>query len=257
MIEKLRLKQELNKLEVKELLFLNKNIYEGNIKLKLQEKIPENLEETLNNAFVKAFEFIFNKATNVIEKSFDKEKINLEFETSKFMLDYKDSDKNIKNLDKYPKKTNLVNNLVTTSVGTGLGVLGLGVPDIPLFVATILRGIYQISLSYGYDYKKEEEKIYILRLIRIALSKSSKEKKMYNDELKDINSYKVRVEDEIRITAQIMANSLLIEKFIQGIPVVGVVGGIVNNSIYSKITKFCMIKYKKRYIKSVLDKNKN
>lgn len=49
-----------------------------------------------------------------------------------------------------------------------------------------------------------------------------------------------------------MANSLLLEKFIQGIPVIGAVGGAVNNSIYKKISNFSMIKYKKRYIKDKL-----
>ena len=133
-----------------------------------------------------------------------------------------------------------------------MGILGLVIPDIPLFVATILRGIYQISLSYGYDYHSDIEKIYILRLIRIALSKSSKDKKLFNDELKNKDTYKKRVEDEIRVTAEVMSKALLFEKFIQGIPVVGVVGGLTNNSIYRKVSNFSMIKYKKRYIKDKL-----
>lgn len=257
MIQESKLKQELNKLERREKYFLNKNLVEGNLKAKIHEKIPENLEETLNNAFVKAFEIIFNKGTTIIEKSFDKEKINLEYEVNKFMLDYKEDKTNIKKLDKYSKKTNLVNNLITTSVGTGMGILGFGLPDIPLFVATILRGIYQISLSYGFDYKNEKERIYILRLIRIALAKTVDEKKKYNEELKEEKSYKAKLEDEIKTTAKIMANTLLIEKFIQGIPVVGAVGGIVNNSIYRKISNFCMIKYKKRYLINKLNSYSN
>lgn len=248
MIQNSKLKQELNKLEKKEERFLNRNVVEGNLKLKIYEKIPKNLEATLNKAFVKAFEIIFNKGTSIIEKSFDKEKINLEYEVNKFMLDYKEDKTNIKKLDKYSKKTNLVNNLFTTSVGTGMGILGFGIPDIPLFVATILRGIYQISLSYGFDYKNEKERIYILRLVRIALAKTSDEKKEYNEELKDKNCYQTKLEDEIKTTAKIMADALLIEKFIQGIPIIGAVGGIVNNSIYRKISNFCMIKYKKRYL---------
>ena len=175
----IRLKQELNILEFKELMFLNKNVHDGKIKTKVQEKIPENLEETLKNAFIKAFELIFNNATAIIDKSIDKDKINLEYEVNKYRLDYKENSENLKKVDKYPKKTNFVNNLFTTSVGTGMGILGLGIPDIPLFVSTILRGIYQISLSYGYDYNDELEKIYILRLIRIALSKTSSEKRWY------------------------------------------------------------------------------
>lgn len=252
MIENMKLKQELSKLEVKEMMFLNKTVVDGNLKTKINDKIPASLEDTLNKAFVKAFELVFTNGTSIIEKSIDKEKINLEYETNKFRLDYKESKENIENVDKYPKKTNFVNNLLTTSVGTGMGILGMGIPDIPIFVATILRGIYQISLSYGYDYHSDVEKIYILRLIRIALSKSTKEKKLYNDELKNKDSYKKRLEDEIRVTAEVMSKALLFEKFIQGIPIVGAVGGLTNNSIYRKISNFSMIKYKKRYIKDKL-----
>ena len=252
MIENMKLKQELNRLELKEMMFLNKTVVDGNLKTKINDKIPASLEDTLNKAFIKAFELVFNNGTSIIEKSIDKEKINLEYETNKFRLDYKESKENIENVDKYPKKTNFVNNLLTTSVGTGMGILGLGIPDIPLFVATILRGIYQISLSYGYDYHSDIEKIYILRLIRIALSKSSIDKKLFNDELKNKDTYKKRVEDEIRVTAEVMSKALLFEKFIQGIPVVGVVGGLTNNSIYRKVSNFSMIKYKKRYIKDKL-----
>ena len=250
----IRLKQELNILEFKELMFLNKNVHDGKLKIKVHEKIPENLEETLKNAFIKAFELIFNNATAIIDKSIDKDKINLEYEVNKYRLDYKENSENLKKVDKYPKKINFVNNLFTTSVGTGMGILGLGIPDIPLFVSTILRGIYQISLSYGYDYNDELEKIYILRLIRIALSKTSSEKRMYNDELKNKSTYNYSLDAEIKETAKVMSNSLLFDKFIQGIPIIGAVGGIVNNSIYKKITDFCMIKYKKRYITDKINK---
>ena len=70
MIENLKIKQELNKLEVKEMMFLNKNVNDGNIKVKIHEIIPAGLEETLKNAFIKAFELVFNKGTEIIEKSF-------------------------------------------------------------------------------------------------------------------------------------------------------------------------------------------
>ena len=184
-----------------------------------------------------------------------KEKINLEFEIRKFILDYKENKTNIKKLDREPKKNNVINNILATSVGTGMGILGLGIPDIPIFVATILRGIYQIALSYGFEYKDEKERIYILRLIRIALAKSSDEKKKYNDELINENSYNTQIQDEIKITVNVMTNALLIEKFVQGIPIVGVIGGVVNNAIYRKISNFCMIKYKKRYIINKINKS--
>ena len=103
-------------LDVKEMMFLNKTVVDGNLKTKINDKIPASLEDTLNKAFIKAFELVFNNGTSIIEKSIDKEKINLEYETNKFRLDYKESKENIENVDKYPKKTNFVNNLLTIRI---------------------------------------------------------------------------------------------------------------------------------------------
>lgn len=248
-----KIEQELKRLNQKETRFLNSDIVDGKLKLKIKEKIPDDLEDVLNKAFVKAFEIVFNKGTAIIEKSYDKEKINLEYEVNKFMLDYKKSDSNIKKIDDNSKKTNLVNNLLTTSVGTGMGILGLGIPDIPIFVATLLRGVYQTALNYGFEYKSREEKIYILRLIRTALTKTSDQKKIFNAELDSENYDGATVDKEINLTAETLSNTLLIEKFIQGIPVIGVVGGVINNSIYKKVSSFSMIKYKKRYLSKELN----
>ena len=45
-----------------------------------------------------------------------------------------------------------------------------------------------------------------------------------------------------------MATSLLTAKFIQGLPVVGVMGGFTNFFAINSISKIAKIKYKKRYL---------
>lgn len=52
--------------------------------------------------------------------------------------------------------------------GVGLGILGIGLPDIPLFLGALLRGFYQIALSYGVDVRQDEEQIYLLLLLACA-----------------------------------------------------------------------------------------
>ena len=46
-------------------------------------------------------------------------------------------------------------------------------------------------------------------------------------------------------TAHILSEAMLTAKFIQGIPFIGVIGGVVNFNIIDKIGKFAAIKYKK------------
>ena len=41
---------------------------------------------------------------------------------------------------------------------------------------------------------------------------------------------------------------MLTAKFIQGIPIVGAIGGVVNYSIIKRIGEYASLKYKKRYL---------
>ena len=47
-----------------------------------------------------------------------------------------------------------------------MGVLGIGLPDIPVFTGMILKNIYETALQYGSAMKAGKEKYFILLLIR-------------------------------------------------------------------------------------------
>lgn len=233
--------------EKREKAFLDKEKTEIALKEEIYKKVPDKLIGTLQFAFIKAFKLVFTQGTGLIEKTFNKEDLDIEFMANDYIIDKKTTKKNIKRLDKLSGKSNLVNDLLTTASGFGMGLLGMGIPDIPVLVTTILKGVYQIARSYGFEYKSEEEKIYILRIIRTALA--PKELKYdFNRELDSMDLSNTSVEEEINITAKILADELLVEKFIQGLFIVGIIGGFVNHSVYKKISKFASIKYKKRYL---------
>lgn len=257
------LKKEFNKLRKKEEKLLNKK--DGFIKGKLtplskkiEEKIPGKVENTLEAAFYNGFKLVLEKGSKYIEHSYNKEDIELEHEVNDFAIRKKLSKKTIRNMDKQSKKSRLINKGMSTVEGAGFGLLGIGLPDIPLFLGVILKTVFEISLSYGFDYNKEEERIYILTLISAALSdeKDIKELNMKLDLLaKKIDSnekIEVNMEDTIKETSKILSDSLLLSKFIQGLPIVGVLGGITNYNVINKVSSFALIKYKKRY----LSKNK-
>jgi len=136
--------------------------------------------------------------------------------------------------------------------GVGLGVLGIGLPDIALFTGLMLKGVYEIALNYGFDYDDEEEKKFILLLIRGALS-YGKELQNINEELNfymDYGAYvKARnVEDAIKSAAGGLSKELLYMKFLQGVPIVGVVGGAYDVVYLKKITEYANLKYKRRFL---------
>lgn len=253
------IKKHLNKLEKKEQKILKKK--QGIIEEKLEpfvdkveSKVPETLKKTLDKAFYKAFQIIFEKGTKYIEKSYNKNKIQLNHNVNDYKIDKNVNSKSIKNIDKHAQKSKFLNTSISALEGAGLGLLGMGLPDIPLFTAMILKTIYEISLSYGFIYEMDEEKVYILNLINAALTSDDRQRK-YNhradllaDKIDNHTQFNYDLNKEIINTSKILSDSMLTSKFIQGIPIVGVVGSIANYKIINKISRYSAIKYKKRYL---------
>ncbi|MCR1897427.1 EcsC family protein [Irregularibacter muris] len=255
-----QLSKELKKLKKREEKFLNKKenaLLKSKIAPmmnKIQEKIPAKLKSTLENAFFKGFQLVFEKGNTYIEKTYDKDKIQLEHDLNNYAVDKKMGKKYIKRLDKQVNHSKLVNSSFSVLEGGVLGVLGIGLPDIPLFIAVIMRTVYEIALNYGYDYKKEEEKAYILLVISGAMTQGSRQQ-IFNEQLDELGNQidqqvqgDINLEERIKETAQVLSEAMLTAKFIQGIPVVGAVGGIVNYHMIRKIGRYASVKYKKRYL---------
>lgn len=241
------LEKELEIVEKREKKLLSSGLKKGKLKQSLYDRVPEKVSGLLEKAFSKAFKTVFINGTPLIERTFDKEGAGLEFEAGNFIVDKAGSKKSLRRMDKQAKKGSGVNHAMTTASGLGLGFLGMGLPDIPLMAGTILRGIYEIAIGYGVDYGTEEEKRYILRLICTALSDSG-ERAACNQKLDAMKYDGGTLPDEINFTARVLSDALLVEKFVQGLPVVGAVGGIVNFNIYRRIAALAEVKYKKRYL---------
>ena len=255
------IKKEINKLNKKENKIITKKknkIIKGKldpISDKIEEKIPNKLKHTLESAFYNAFKMVFKKGSKYIEKLYNKEKIKVEHDINNYSLNKRMTRKSLKEIDSQGKKSNFLNSTISTFEGAGLGLLGIGIPDIPVFIAMILKTIYETALSYGFNYEDESEKIYILNLINVALT-SEEEKLFFSDKLIKIEKnielgldIEYILDDEIKVTSKVLSNNLLIAKFIQGLPIVGVIGGFTNYKSINKISKYARIKYKQRYLK--------
>lgn len=254
------LNKQLKRLERKEERILNKKenkLFKSQvapIKNQIQEKIPDKLRLTLENAFYKGFQMVFEKGETYIEKTYKKDQRILEHDINNYAINRALRKKHIKKLDKRANQTKMVNTSFSVLEGGVLGFLGIGLPDIPLFIAVIMRTIYEVALSYGYDYKNDEEKLYILLLICGAMSQGERQKK-FNEEINGLGDRidqkmesEIDLKVQIKETAEVLADAMIVGKFVQGIPVVGAVGGVVNFNIINKIGRYTIIKYKKRYL---------
>ncbi|MBO5149541.1 MAG: EcsC family protein [Anaerotignum sp.] len=219
---------------------------------KIEEKIPEKLSATLDAAFYKAFLMIFEKGTGVIEKTFKGDELQLEFQVNDFRVDKKPTKRSLRKLEAVGKKSKLLNSAVTTVEGIGLGVLGVGIPDIPVFLSMLLKGMYETAASYGYDYNKKEEQILILRMIAAGLADGAEKRKadrLVEEWLGFASATEaLTFEDEVKRASAALSNAMLMAKFIQGLPVVGAAGDVSNPVVYQKVSQYAALKYKKRYL---------
>ena len=221
---------------------------------KVQDKIPEKLRATLETAFLKGFELVFEKGNIVIEKTYNKDRLMSDHVVNDYILEKKLNRRNMNTLDKYARNSNRFNTSLSLVEGSVLGFFGIGLPDIPLFIGVIMKTINEIALNYGFDYKNDNEKAFILKIISAAMSEGE-DKIRINAEISILGEaidknleINIDLDSLIKETAKILSDALLVGKFIQGIPFVGIVGGTINYTIIKKIAKYGQIKYKKRYL---------
>lgn len=221
-------------------------------KEKLESKIPNGINSTLQSSFAKAFGIIFKHGIGIIEKAYDKKELTSNYDIQNYAVDKKCNRKELKKLKWSAKKADLLNMSITTVEGIGLGALGIGLPDIVLFIGMILKGIYEVSLRYGYDYDSTQEKYLILTMMKTALS-NGEDWNSGNTEIDNMLGTSFAVSEdvlrsEIEATSKTFATDMLVLKFIQGLPIVGIVGGVFNPVYYNKIMNYVRLKYHKRYL---------
>ncbi len=224
------------------------------IKEKISEKIPSKAIEMTEAAFAKGFSVVFEKGDVMIERTFDSNQHQAIHHGYQTMLDSGEIKASLKGIEKSVRSATRTNKILTTAEGGLLGLLGVGLPDIPLYIGVLLKTVYEIALSYGFDYHSSAERAFILQLIGMAASDDDK-KEIYSKRADNVG----RAIDEQRITefdlmpvietiSQLLALRLLSAKFIQGLPIVGVVGAVGNYQFLNHLSKIAHLKYKKRFL---------
>ncbi len=265
----------------------------------LEEKVPNQLQKTLDFAFCKAFAAVFEKGTGVIERTYKKEETEREYKVRAYSLSLKEDknslrafskqakrsgtknvllsertykkeetereykvrayslslkeDKNsLRAFSKQAKRSGTKNVLLSGVEGVGLGILGIGIPDIPLLTAMMLKSVYQISLHYGIEYDTELERYFIMELIRGSFAYGEE----YEEIERNIETFLfhetlpenyIRKEQIIKTSAAV-SRELVYMKFLQGIPVIGVVGGVFDAVYVRQLVRYANLKYRKRFL---------
>lgn len=241
------LKKELTKARISETDFLirRKKQKQSYIDSKIEKYIPEGLAGTLEAAFTRAFEIVFRDGTGIIKKTYGRGS--------------SDND-DIVRLRSRAMKILAKDTVITAAEGTGLGLAGIGLPDIPVFTAMLLRSIYQLAECYGFDYESKTEQVFILKLIETGLSYGAEAEKL-NDEANRLMEridnedyiYYGLISQQIDTAAEAVSKEVLYMKFVQTVPVIGAAGGISNLTCLNKVGRYAELKYRKRFIMRMIN----
>ena len=248
------LQREIDSLRRAEGRFLRKQVNREPTRLDmlLEDKIPEKLEATLDAAFSKAFHLIFSKGSSIISKTFSEEKLIEEFEADTASLEELGGGREMRRFKRRAAATGTAHTIVSTVTGAALGFVGGTIPDIVLFITLLLRNIYKISMKYGYAFDTEEEQKFILRLIAAAVQEGD-EMTRANREINQLIRAGLftdvsTVDERINEAAVALAHALLLMKFLQKIPVVGVIGGASDFIYMERISDYAVLKYQRRFL---------
>lgn len=246
----LKTKRIIKKLDKKQERLLHKQSLSGPIQKKIRTHVPDKAMQALETAFEKSFVVIFQKGTPWIEKAThikDKQELAQYFRSS---FDCEQNKQKLKRFDQNARKTSYQYAAITQVKSSVLGLFGIGIPDIPLYLTTLLSGIYQIETIYGYDIHEEKEQAYVLLLICAMCDEEEKREEWKNmmDAMEDGRKIKYSISELITYASHALAYSELQAKFLQGIPIAGIAGAFMSTSMQNRILTFARTSYKRRML---------
>ena len=218
----------------------------------VQDKIPDGLRGKLEAAFAKGFRLVLEKGSGLIGKTYDADGLRQEYEARERALSERVTGGRLRRLRARSRVAVQGGTGIALAEGAALGVLGIGLPDIPLFLAGLLRGLHRIALSFGFDPARDGERCYLLLLIAVSLSRGEARGRytalaeQTAQALDRGGVLPVTMDECIDAAAAQLADSMLAAKFVQGLPLVGIAGGLQNVPVYRRITSCAARAYEKR-----------
>lgn len=252
------IKKELQKVKKQEARFLYRaSSNEGSyIQSLVNRIIPKKLNSKLNAAFGKAFSLIFSKGRIVIKKTYSEKRMKMTFEEDRRFAAAADNSLSVKSFHRKAWRLGVLDGSIAGLIGIGLGLLGRGLIDIPMFVSVAFRDIYLTALCYGFDYEKQEEQYLMMKMMEAAIS-SGETAEVLNEEvdelIQNIDSGMYTycegdIEEQMKHTSEELSNQILYLKFLQLVPIAGAVAGCSDIVYLNKVHRYINIKYRKRFL---------
>lgn len=219
---------------------------------KVGELAPESLLETLHTAFSKAFSAVFEKGTGLIDWAGRQDRRRADCRVRQYAADQREDHRALRAFSKAAGAAGRGNVLLSGAAGIGMGLVGAALPDVPLFTAMLLKCVYETGESFGFSHDTPSERRFVLRLIEAALSDGAE----LRDRNQALNAFiqdgcwrdQLPEEVQLRATARQVSEAVLYGKILQGIPLVGVLGGAEDAILLGRVQRYAAIKYERRFL---------
>lgn len=135
---------------------------------KLQKAVPDGLSEKLEAAFYRAFCMILENGTAAIEKTFPKDRMEAEYKTREYAGTVYPVRKNLAAGRKLAARNAAAGVAGACAEGAVLGLLGIGLPDIPIFWPRCSEACIPRPSILAWIMEKAEEQVFLLELLALS-----------------------------------------------------------------------------------------
>ena len=144
----------------------------------IERKVPQKAAAGIEAAFSKAFALLFESGSGLIERSCRSGEMSALYSVRDSAVDLGSGGAELRRLFGGICRSNLRVTALTSVEGLALGALGIGLPDIVIFLAVLLRGVYSTAMGYGFDCASRREKFFVLKLMQAALSSGEERRRL-------------------------------------------------------------------------------
>ena len=218
-----------------------------------EKRVPDKLILTMDTAFFTAFQVLFQRGTRLLGRTIPARKLLGERYLKEYAIRKAPGARSMGAFQRSAALSGALTTAAATAEGCVLGLLGMGLPDIPILMSILLRSIYHTAVRYGFAYDTKGERSYILLVLCAALT-DGPDRQSYSvraDELGQLLDRDqvpwVDLEAQMREAAKALAGAMLVPKFLQGMTFIGVVGGASNFTTTRRVTDMPTAKYPRRF----------
>lgn len=225
---------------------------------RMTDALPDAHRKLLCGAFAESLRVLLDPSRRLIERMIDAEELEQTYHRLDRLVDQDSSYRALEALDREVARVQRGELSLAALEGGGLGTLGIGSPEAAVLAALMLRSVLETGAVYGVNISHPWEQELALMILSAVFARSQdagSEQRQLMAVLRRLGEGSppdIDREPRIQLAAQRMADSMSLQKFVQGIPVFGISGMFFNTAAVVRLNTLSRCVYKQRYLSAKL-----